>query len=186
MEPMIGEIRMFGGNFAPRSWAFCDGQLQSISQNQALFSILGTNFGGDGRTTFGLPDLRGRVPIQQGTGPGLPQVNLGQSGGTPTNTLTTNNLASHNHVASLTGSITIPVSGEEASSTDPTGNYPALTEEDYYAENSSPGATSGNIVTGEMRPVVQPIGAHQPVNNMAPTIAVRYIICLIGIFPSRN
>ena len=96
-EPFIGEIRMFAGNFAPRGWAFCDGQLLPISQNTALFSILGTTYGGDGRTTFGLPDLRGRVPVHAGRGPGLSDIRLGQKGGAETSTLTVANMPNHNH-----------------------------------------------------------------------------------------
>ncbi len=98
MEGMIGEVRMFAGNFAPRSWALCEGQLLPISQNTALFSILGTTYGGDGRTTFALPDLRGRVPIQQGNGPGLSSYNLGLKGGHEQVTLTEPNMPSHNHL----------------------------------------------------------------------------------------
>ena len=96
-EPYVGEIRMFAGNFAPRGWAFCDGQLLAVSQNDALFSLLGTIYGGDGRTTFGLPDVRGRVPVHQGTGPGLSQRRLGSKGGSEDVTLTSNQLASHSH-----------------------------------------------------------------------------------------
>ena len=99
-EPFIGEISMFAGNFAPRGWAFCEGQLLPIAQNQSLFSILGTTYGGDGRTTFGLPDMRGRVSIHPGTGPGLTNYRLGNKGGSETTTLTTNQLPSHNHTIS--------------------------------------------------------------------------------------
>lgn len=97
LEPFLAEIMLFGGNFAPRGYAFCDGQLLSIAQNSALFSLLGTNYGGDGRTTFGLPDLRGRVPIHAGNGPGLSDYRLGQEGGSETTTLTIQQLPSHNH-----------------------------------------------------------------------------------------
>ena len=97
-EPFIAEIIMFGGNFAPRGWAFCDGQLLAINTNQALFSLLGTTYGGDGRTTFGLPDLRGRVPVHPGTGPGLTQRRLGEKGGTETNTMNINQMPEHNHI----------------------------------------------------------------------------------------
>ena len=96
-EPFVGEIRMFAGNFAPRSWALCDGQLLQVSQNDALFSLQGTIYGGDGRTTFGLPDLRGRIPIHQGTGPGLNQRRLGSKGGEERVTLTASQLGSHRH-----------------------------------------------------------------------------------------
>ena len=101
MEPLLGQIIMFGGNFAPRGWAFCDGQLLPIAQNTALSSILGTTYGGDGRTTFGLPDLRGRVPMGGGHGPGLSPRSLGQKGGNETTTLTVSNLPPHNHSAAL-------------------------------------------------------------------------------------
>ena len=96
-EPFTGEIRMFAGNFAPRGWAFCDAQLLSVSQNNALFSLFGTIYGGDGRTTFGLPDMRGRIPLHQGQGPGLSNRRLGSKGGSEKVTLTTNQLASHAH-----------------------------------------------------------------------------------------
>ena len=97
-EPFVGEIRMFAGNFAPRNWAFCDGQLLSISQNDALFSLFGTIYGGDGRTTFGLPDLRGRTAVHPGTGPGLSNRRWGEKGGTETTTMTINQMPVHHHV----------------------------------------------------------------------------------------
>ncbi|MBD3756388.1 MAG: phage tail protein, partial [Gammaproteobacteria bacterium] len=96
-EPFVGEIRMFAGNFAPRGWAFCDGQLLAVSQNDALFSLLGTIYGGDGRTTFGLPDMRGRIPVHQGSGPGLSPRRLGSKSGAETETLTVNQMPSHTH-----------------------------------------------------------------------------------------
>src|SRR6476620_8139642 len=104
MEGYIAESRLFAGNFAPRGWAFCQGQLLSISQNTALFSILGTTYGGNGQTTFGLPDLRGRVPIHSGgsQGPGLSPYDLGEMGGTETNTLTINQMPAHNHTVQFT------------------------------------------------------------------------------------
>jgi microcystin-dependent protein len=105
MEGTIGEIRMFAGTFAPRTWAFCSNQLISIAQNTALFSILGTTYGGNGQTTFALPDFRGRVAVGTGTGPGLPNVQLGQMAGTPTVTLLTTNMPAHNHA--VTGTVTI-------------------------------------------------------------------------------
>ena len=102
-EPFIGQIQPFAFNFAPRNWALCDGQLLPISQNTALFSLIGTTYGGDGRTTFGLPDLRGRVPIHQGHGPGLSSYVIGQTGGSATNTLTQAQMPSHTHTATPTG-----------------------------------------------------------------------------------
>jgi microcystin-dependent protein len=177
MEPMIGEIRMFGGNFAPRSWALCEGQLLAISQNQALFSILGTTYGGDGRTTFALPDLRGRVAISPGTGPGLPTYSLGQRGGTPTNTLNVTQLPSHNHVAA----VNIPISGDDGT-TDEAGGLLSTTD----GAKVYGGAASGNYNGGNTPVTVGNTGGNQPVNNMQPYLAVHYIIALQGIFPSRS
>ncbi|NOT56941.1 MAG: phage tail protein, partial [Deltaproteobacteria bacterium] len=116
-DPFIGEIIMFGGNFAPRGWAFCNGQLLSIAQNTALFSILGTTYGGDGRTTFALPDLRGRVPVHAGNsqGPGLPPVQLGEMAGSPSVTLTVSQMPMHNHLV---------VASQTATTTDPNGGVP--------------------------------------------------------------
>src|SRR4051812_1587744 len=106
-EPYIGEIMMFAGNFAPRGWALCDGSLLSISQNTALFSILGTTFGGNGQTTFGLPDLRGRLPMHPGQGPGRTGRTLGESGGAETVTLNTTQMPAHTHTASATVAINV-------------------------------------------------------------------------------
>ncbi len=114
-EPFVGEIRMFAGNFAPRGWAFCDGQLLAVSQNDALFSLLATVYGGDGRTTFGLPDLRGRIPIHAGTGPGLSPRRLGAKFGTEEETLTVNQLPSHSH--------TLQVSTAAATQNSPSGEF---------------------------------------------------------------
>ncbi|MEM8909888.1 MAG: tail fiber protein, partial [Bacteroidota bacterium] len=114
MEPFIGQIMMFGGNFAPRGWALCNGQLMPISQNQALFSLLGTTYGGDGRTTFALPDLRGRAAMHAGHGPGLTDRRLGQRSGTETNTMNTLQMPSHSHIAVVGGSVKIQVSANAA------------------------------------------------------------------------
>lgn len=187
MEPTIAEIRIFGGNFAPRSWALCEGQLLPISQNTALFSILGTTFGGDGRTTFGLPDLRGRTAIHAGNGPGLSDRRLGSKGGTETNTLNVTQLASHNH------SVTLKVNKTFSSSDDPTNRFPGVisgrtlttppvnTQLSAYnsAKESGVNMASGSIVVGNT-------GGNQSVNNMQPWLAINYIIALQGIFPSRS
>ncbi len=168
MNPFLGQIMIFGGNFAPRGWAFCQGQLLPIAQNTALFSILGTTYGGDGRTTFALPDMRGRVVVSPGHGPGLSNYNLGQKGGSQTNTLTIANLPQHNH------QVTIPVSTSESG--EPTG---VLGNGDIYGEEATPnafypGATSTNV------------GGGQPVNNLEPYLTINYIIALQGTFPSRS
>ncbi len=172
MEPYLAQIVMFGGNFAPRGWALCDGQVLSIAQNSALFSLVGTIYGGDGRTTFALPDLRGRGPIGPGTGPGLPNFREGQRGGTEYNILNTTQLPSHTHVIQLSGTTA------DADASDPSGRVPAQTSEDIY---SSSGPTT--TMTG---PVVGNTGGNQSVNNMQPWLAVNYIIAIQGIFPSRN
>ena len=180
---MIGEVRMFGGNFAPRSWAFCDGQLLAISQNQALFSILGTTYGGDGRTTFALPDLRGRVAIGSGRGPGLSDHRLGQRSGTQENTLTTNNLASHNHTATgnlqaAPGDGTTGVANGNSLAHQARGNsVPSIYNSGTPSVNLH--ANSGSVTLANN-------GQQQPVNNMAPSIGINYIIAMVGVFPSRS
>src|SRR6187551_576055 len=123
MESFIASIILFAGNFAPRGWAFCQGQILSIAQNTALFSILGTTFGGNGQTTFALPDLRGRVPMHWGQGPGLTNRTLGEIGGTENVTLTVNNLPSHTHVSTLTAAQ--PSSNLAGNADSPNGNIPA-------------------------------------------------------------
>lgn len=167
MEPMLGEIRMFAGNFAPRSWALCDGQLLPINQNQALFSILGTTYGGDGRTTFGLPDLRGRVPVHPGNGPGLSNYNLGQKAGVENVTLTSAQMPSHDH--SL-------VAGSNDSQKSPSGGL--LANRGEYSSNS-PGATMGSSA-------IQNTGGSQSHTNIQPYQCVNFIIALQGVFPSRS
>ncbi|MCT4625156.1 MAG: tail fiber protein [Schleiferiaceae bacterium] len=172
-DPYIGEIRMFAGNFAPQGWAKCEGQLLSIAQNTALFSLLGTTYGGDGETTFRLPDLRGRVPIGPGTGPGLQPVTLGQQLGSNTNTLTTSNLPAHNH--------TINAVATDGNQSSPQGNVPAGTKllDPEYSD-----ASSGYIQMNSN--MVNDAGQGQPVNNMQPSQSVTFIIALYGIFPSQG
>ena len=170
MEPFIAQIIMFGGNFAPRGWALCDGQLLPISSNSALFSILGTTYGGDGRTTFGLPDLRGRVAMHQGSGPGLTTRRLGEDGGLEANTLNTNHLPAHDHTFAQ------PASTEDGNQSDPENNYPAVHAGGFF---TSTDADLGAGTTGSA-------GGGQAVNNMPPFQAVNFIIALVGTFPSRN
>lgn len=195
MEGTIGEIRGFGGNFAPRAWAFCQGQLLAINQNQALFSILGTTYGGDGRTTFALPDLRGRAPLSAGTGPGLSTRKLGQRSGTQTNNMTQNQMPSHFHSASWiqTGSI-VSVGASTSDATEAEGG-PTLTlgvadaggNSAIYTTGSNditlkPGGTAS--VTGSV--TVFPSGGSQAINNMQPYLVINWVICLQGVFPSRS
>jgi microcystin-dependent protein len=171
-EPFVGEIRMFAGTFAPRGWALCDGQLLAISQNDALFSLLGTIYGGDGRTTFGLPEMRGRIPIHQGQGPGLSARKLGSKSGRETVTLTQSEMPSHDHT--LTGS------GANATLTTPAGNAPARTDKNMYRDPSG-------ITLVNMKPTLSDdVGGSQPHSNLMPFLCINFIIALFGIYPSRH
>ncbi len=179
MEGYIAEIRMFAGNFAPRAWAFCQGQIMSIAQNTALFSLLGITYGGNGQTTFGLPDFRGRVAVGTGQGPGLSGYELGQMSGTETNTLTINNMAAHNHA--VTGTVTMSGLADTGTTDTPDGTYLASNGTNMFAttQDVSMKPLNVNLQTGI-------IGSSQPVNNIQPYLGMNYIICLEGIFPSRN
>ncbi|MEO0775273.1 MAG: tail fiber protein [Bacteroidota bacterium] len=185
MEPFIGQIMMFGGNFAPRGWALCNGQLLPINQNQALFSILGTTYGGDGRTTFQLPDLRGRYAMHAGRGPGLSQRNLGAEFGSETNTLNVNQLPSHNHLGQITGNIFMPVSANPPDTDSPNAAYLTQQADDFYHTSPSPNEFAGPT-TNDLSAQIGNTGANQSINNIQPTQVVNYIIALQGIFPSRS
>lgn len=179
MEGTIGEIRMFAGNFAPRSWAFCANQLLSIAQNTALFSILGTTYGGNGQTTFALPDFRGRVPVGTGQGPGLANVTLGELSGSPTVTLTTNQMPAHNHT--ITGGVTPQAATDGSLGTDPTGKF--LGPGSFYS------AAADNVGMAQIPATGLTVGINggsQPFSVMQPYLGMNIIICLFGIFPSRD
>jgi microcystin-dependent protein len=169
-EPFIGEIQMFAGTFAPRNWAFCDGQLLAVSQNDALFSLLGTIYGGDGRTTFGLPDLRGRLPVHMGTGPGLTPRPIGQKTGQENVTLAINHLPSHSHQLKL--------SSDAADSTERSALTRAQTTEDGYS-TAGPNETLASAAMAAS-------GGSQPHTNVQPFLCINFIIALTGIYPSRN
>ncbi len=165
-EPFLGTIVGFAGNFAPRGWALCQGQILSISQNTALFSLLGTTYGGNGQTTFALPDLRGRTPVSSGQGPGLSNYDLGQSGGEESVVLNAAQMPAHTH--QVLGS-SVATGGR------PNGRTPAT------------GGQYGNANDVTMDPgMIQAAGGSQPHDNMPPHLAINYIIALQGIFPSRN
>lgn len=174
-EPFVGEIRMFAGNFAPRGWAFCDGQLLAVSQNDALFSLLGTIYGGDGRTTFGLPDMRGRIPIHAGNGPGLSPRRLGAKGGAEKVTLTVNQLPSHTHP--LTARTSPAQEGQ------PANNMLAQSSIDTYVSSTSvPPPTLQNLNSGALGGV----GGSRSHTNLMPFLCINFIIALVGIYPSRH
>ena len=171
MEPFIGQIQAFGFNFAPRGWARCEGQLLAISQYSALFSLLGTTYGGDGRTTFGLPDLRGRSIVSPGNGPGLSSISWGERGGAEQVTLSQNQMPSHTHgvaVSVNTGN------GEEASPTNFISSHKGA-----FNEDSSSGAVLGGVNQNN-------VGGNQPTSIRSPYVGIYYCIALVGIFPSRN
>lgn len=170
-EPFVGEIRMFAGNFAPRGWAFCDGQLLAVSQNDALFSLLGTIYGGDGRTTFGLPDMRGRIPIHAGTGPGLSPRRLGAKAGAENETLTVNQLPSHGHTMSMSsGPANVPNPNNAIVGTN---NVIEMFTGDTADVNMS------SVSIGQ-------VGGSRSHTNMMPYLCVNFIIALFGIYPSRH
>ncbi|MDF7801039.1 tail fiber protein [Pontiellaceae bacterium B1224] len=169
-EPFIGEIRMFGGNFAPRNWAFCNGQLLSIASHDALFSLLGTTYGGDGRTTFGLPDLRGRVPLHVGSGPGLTPRPWGQKSGSEQVALSANELPAHTH--------TLPAYEGFAEQKSPEGHVPAKAGDGEQNFSSMPADTTLHN-TGTA-------GSGQAHSNVQPFICISFIIALYGIYPSRS
>ncbi|WP_298511756.1 phage tail protein [uncultured Kordia sp.] len=188
MDPFIGEIVMFGGNFAPRGWALCNGQLLAISSNSALFSILGTTYGGDGRTTFALPDLRGRSAIHPGTGPGLSTIKLGQRGGAEYHTLNVLEMPNHSHSgATLKGSIM--VNDEDATTDDPANanfGVAQASEGDvspYNAINNNAAMAANSVsVTGNTLAT----GGNQSFYIRNPFEGVNFIIAMLGVYPSRS
>lgn len=180
-EPFIGEIKIFGFNFAPQSYMTCQGQILSIAQNTALFSLLGTTYGGNGQTTFALPDLQGRVPIGQGTGPGLPNYNMGQRSGATTATLLTANMPIHNHAA--TGiNVRIPVTAASEDSA-ATNNYIGNAVNDTFGPSPSASDSLGAPVVSGSTAMA---GGSQPFSIMNPYLTINYSIAIYGIFPSRN
>ncbi len=170
-EPFIAEVRIFAGNFAPRGWAFCDGQLLPIAQNTALFSLIGTTYGGDGRTTTALPNLQGRAPMHPGQGPGLTARRLGEKGGVETVALSEAQMPNHLHTLRATVS--------RGSASQPQGN----------AFNRSTGDTAylaPTNLTGMSTTMAANTGGGQPHNNLQPFLTLNFIIALVGLYPSRN
>ncbi len=169
-QPYVGEIRLFAGNFAPAGWAFCDGSLQSISENETLFQLIGTTYGGDGQNTFALPDLRSRVPVHTGSSAGV-TYQIGESGGVEQVTLTSNTLPSHNHAAGCTD--------QPGNSPNPIGGIPAVN-----AAALAYGAVPPNV--GMNPAIIGNTGGNSPHTNIQPFLCVSFIISFFGIFPSPN
>ena len=172
-DPFLGEIKMFGGSFAPSGYALCDGTPLQINQFDALFSILGATYGGNGRTDFWLPDLRGRFPMHKGSGPGLTPRQIGEKSGTEANFLTTGNMPNHSHVVSP------PASASEGQRVEPDASYPAAGEEPIKPFSPQSDTTMAGYNTSSE-------GLSQPVDNMPPYQAVTFIIALVGTYPSRS
>jgi microcystin-dependent protein len=169
-EPYVGEIRMFGGNFAPNGWMFCEGQPLPISENEVLFQLIGTTYGGDGEETFNLPNLASRVPIHMGTGPDGTTYQLGEMAGTEQETLTVQQIPSHSHA--------FIASTAAATTRDPVGNTLATTSGDVYATVLDP--------IGMSPQSIGPTGGSQPHENTQPFLCINFIISLFGVFPSQT
>ena len=168
-QPYIGEIRMFAGNFAPAGWAFCNGQLLPISENETLFVVIGTTYGGDGQETFALPNLQSRIPVHNGTGSGLSSYQLGETGGTEQVTLTTNQIPIHTHA---------PLASDAGGTADSPGN-------NFWAASSLGKPYVAGPPGVQMNPQsISPTGGSQPHDNMMPFLCVTYIISLFGLYPS--
>lgn len=166
-QPYVGEIRLFAGNFAPAGWMFCDGSLLPISENETLFQLIGTTYGGDGQSTFALPDMRGRIPVHFGNGPGGNLI-LAETGGVETVTLTVQQIPGHSHP--------VLASSGTANAVTPGDNVFAAALQDVYVEDITPQALSPQSVSS--------VGGSQPHENFQPYLCVNYIISLFGIFPS--
>jgi microcystin-dependent protein len=171
-NPFVGEIRMFGGNFAPAGWSFCNGALIPISENDTLFNLIGTTYGGDGQETFALPDLQGRIPVHAGRGPAISQTyNLGEKGGVEQVTLTTNQIPIHNHA--------LIASSDPANATGPQGNVLA-NPVNTFPYFPAPGTLQLNSQTLQIQ------GGSQPHDNMIPFLCISFIISLFGRFPTQT
>jgi len=181
MDGTTAEIKMFAGNFAPRNWAFCQGQLLPIAQNTALFSIIGTIYGGDGRTTTALPDLAGRTAVHAGRGPGLREIRQGEKGGAETDTITQATMPSHSHTA--VGAINAFTAGFAQLQTKPVGNHVPEVE---VAPLFTSGSPDIGLNDASLEVTVGNTGSTQSHINMSPFLVLNYVICMQGIYPSRS
>jgi microcystin-dependent protein len=181
MDGTLATVTLFAGSFSPRNWAYCAGQLIAIRQNTALFSLLGNTYGGDGQTTFALPNLCGRLVVGQGQGPGLSNYVLGESTGTQANTLVLPNLPMHTHTATATVQQPVSINGNDSQS--PENSFPAPSSVSIYTSVAGSGQVAGPIVATATSGIA---GSNTPINNMQPTLGLNYIICMYGIFPARG
>lgn len=187
MEEFLGTIKLFGFNFAPRGWLTCQGQILSIAQNTALFSLLGTTYGGNGQTTFGLPDFRGRVPVGQGQGPGLSNYEMGQMSGVESTTLNVTQMPQHTHVPTLSVTAALHAESINGTANNPNGKMLASGTGIYVdpdPANNRTMAAESIVVTSSL--TIAPAGGSQPLSLLTPYLAVNYSICTEGIFPPRN
>jgi len=182
MDEYLGIIKIFAGNFAPRGWMMCNGQILSIAQNTALFSLLGTTYGGNGQTTFALPNLQSRVPVGMGQGPGLSSYVQGQLGGTENTTLTLANMPAHNH--QVVGNLSVKANPNGSNTDSPEGAYFAPAAAQIYNDASAGSFMAADAVSINLPTTIA--GSNIPFNNLSPYIAMNYIICVSGIYPSRN
>jgi microcystin-dependent protein len=191
MEPFLGMIILVPYNFAPRGWAFCNGQILPIAQNTALFSLLGTTYGGNGQTTFALPNLQGRTAISSGQGAGLPFYSLGEMGGAPNTSLLTSNLPTHNHTIDVSAmNARVNVKGTPGNTRNPVNALPAMEAAGVtamYSSDLTPGGQlASNAVTLGGQPTIGLTGNGLPFSTQDPFLVLNYCIALEGIFPSRN
>ncbi len=169
-EPYVGEIRMFAGNFAPNGWMFCEGQTLPISENEVLFQLIGTTYGGDGESTFNLPNLASRVPVHMGTAPSGTTYQIGEMAGTEQETLTVQQIPAHTHPWACTN--------DAAGSKEPVGGVPAIPQGDFY--------TTSFTAMPMFNQVITPVGGSQPHENTQPFLVINFIISLFGVFPSQT
>ncbi|WP_019990759.1 phage tail protein [Rudanella lutea] len=181
INSFVAEIGIFAGNFAPTGWAFCNGQILPISQNTALFALLGTFYGGDGKSTFALPDFQGSAPLMHGQGPGLPNYVIGQVSGSQTETLLPNNIPIHTHTAADAVSLTQLATTDLGNSASPAGRAPARTGTDNrYASTTNANMAPYTLQVGYVG------GANQPFSIMQPSLVLTFCIALQGVFPARG
>lgn len=175
----IGEIRLFAGDYAPDGWVICDGRALNISDYQTMFDLIGTTYGGDGQSYFNVPDLQSRVPIGAGQGAGLPNYNLGETGGTEKNTLTIGNIPAHNHHYQGFG---VLVSSEDGHRPAPVGNYPAVNGQNMYSTTAD-----SQMAQDTLTVTIADSGVAAPaaINNLQPYLSINYIICCNGIYPTH-